>query len=163
MKTKINAIIAISVLIFIATACNASFTTANISSFNFGKNEKAEPPTTTFDISDKIYAVAMVSNTSSKHKMRFKIFYENVPGEEKGKEAYSKDLDFEGSRPVFLYFNAPAGGEYKVEATLLAEDGKEVDKKSGTVTVKGGTTSGSTEKPKSDSDAGSDSDDKPAN
>lgn len=137
MKTKTNFIISIIVLVFYALACNASFTTANISSFNFGKNESANPPTTTFGINDQIYAVANVSNTSSKHKMKFKIFYENVQGKGKGEEALSKDIDFEGSRPVFLYFNVPFPGEYKVEAVLLDEQGKEIDKKSGTVTVKG--------------------------
>lgn len=156
MKNKINSLIAVSALIFVAMACNSSFTTANISSFNFGKNERADPPTTTFDVGDKIYAVAMVSNTSAKHKMRFKIFYENVQGKSKGEEAFNKDLDFEGSRPVFLNFNAPTAGEYKVEATLLDEDGKEIDKKSGAVTVKGGGNSASADKPKSDADADSD-------
>lgn len=137
MKSKINLIISISILVFVAMACNGSFTTANISSFNFGKNEKADPPTTTFDIKDKIYAVATVSNTSSKHKMNFKIFYDNVQGKTKGEEAYKQDIEFEGARPVFLYFNVPAPGDYKVEATLLGEDGKEIDKKSGTVKVTG--------------------------
>jgi hypothetical protein len=150
MKNKVSAILAISLLIFVGLAC--SFSTANISSFNFGKNEKAEPPTTTFDINDKIYAVATVSNTSSKHKMNFKIIYENVEGKTKGEEAFKKDLDFEGARPVYLFFNAPIAGEYKVEATLFGEDGKELDKKTGTVTVKGDATKTSTETKKTDSD-----------
>jgi len=137
MKKHINSIIAIGVLVFIAMACNASFTTANISSFNFGKNDSANPPTTTFDIADKIYAVTIVSNTSAKHKMKFKVIYENVSGKSKGEEFATKDVDFEGARPVFLYFNAPLPGEYRVDAVLVAEDGKELDKKSGTITVKG--------------------------
>jgi hypothetical protein len=141
MKKHVNTIAAIGLLVFIALACNANFTTANISSFNFGKNNKAEPPTTTFDLGDKIFAVAMVSNTSSKHKMKFKVF-------SKDKEVLTKDVDFEGSRPVFLELTVPAGGEYKIEAALLDDSGKEIDKKSGTVTVKGGasTTSNSTDK-----------------
>ena len=137
MKKHLNSIIAIGVLVFIVMACNASFTTANISSFNFGKNDTATPPSTSFDIADKIYAVATVSNTSAKHKMRFKVTYDNVQGKGKGEEALTKDIDFEGARPIFLQFTVPAPGDYKVEATLLAEDGKEVDKKSGTVSVKG--------------------------
>lgn len=152
MKNNVSAILSICFLIIVGLACNASFTTANISSFNFGKNEKAEPPTTTFDVGEKIYAVTIVSNTSSKHKMKFKIFYENVTGKTKGEEALTKDLDFEGARPVYLFFNAPTAGEYKVEATLLAEDGKELDKKSGTITVKGDATKTSTETKKTDSD-----------
>ena len=137
MKKHLNSIIAISILVFIAMSCNASFTTANISSFSFGKNDTATPSSTSFDIADKIYAVATVSNTSAKHKMRFRVTYDNAQGKGKGEEALTKDIDFEGARPIFLQFTVPAPGDYKVEATLLAEDGKEVDKKSGTVTVKG--------------------------
>ncbi len=152
MRSKINLIIAVGVLVFIAMACNASFTTANISSFNFGKNEKADPPTTTFNTGDKVYAVAMVSNTSSKHKMRFKVFYENVQGKNKGEEAMNKELDFEGARPVYLFFDVPVPGEFKVEATLFDDSGKEIDKKSGTFTVKGNPNT-ATEEPKKDSDS----------
>jgi hypothetical protein len=153
MKTKINSLIAVSALIFIALACNASFTTANISSFNFGKNDKAEPPTTNFNVGEKVYAVAAVSNTSSKHKMKFKL----TPPE-KTAAPVEKDFDFTGAATVNFFFNAVAPGEYKVEAILLDEDGKEIDKKSGSITVKG-SASTATEKPKSDStDADSDSD-----
>ncbi len=153
MKKHLSSIIAIVVLVFVAMACNASFTTANISSFNFGKNDKAEPPTTTFNVGEKVYAVAAVSNTSSKHKMRFK--FENTSNN--GVQPLNKDIDFEGSRPIFLELTIPVGGEYKVEATLLDETGKELDKKSGTFTVKGDSTS-TTEKPKSTSDADKDKD-----
>jgi len=150
MKKHFNSIIAIGVLVFIAMACNTSFTTANISSFNFGKNDSANPPTTTFDIAEKIYAVTVVSNTSAKHKMKFKVIYENVSGKSKGEEFATKDIDFEGARPVFLYFNVPLPGEYRVDAVLVAEDGKELDKKSGTFTVKGNAPASSTETKKDD-------------
>ena len=164
MKNKINSIIAICTLVFIAMACNASFTTANISSFNIGKNEKAEPPTTTFNVGEKIYVVTVVSNTSSKHKMRFKVFAENATGLKKGEEALTKDIDFEGARPVFLYFDAAVPGDFKVEATLLDDQGKELDKKSGTFSIKGSAPTTTTEKPKdssdSDKDKDKDSDDK---
>ncbi len=160
MKKHFGSVLAIGVLVFIAMAC--SFTTANISSFNFGKNETATPPTTTFDVGEKIYAVSMVSNTSGKHKMKFKVFYENVQGKGKSEEAMNKEIDFESSRPVFLYFTAPLPGEYKVEAALFDESGKEIDKKSGTVTVKGGapTSTTSTEPKKDDAKKDDDTDDK---
>jgi hypothetical protein len=162
MKKHFNSIIAISFLVFIAMACNASFTTANISSLNFGKNDKADPPATTFDIADKIYAVTIVSNTSSKHKMKFKVTYDNVQGKGKGEEFATKDIDFEGARPVFLFFNVPLPGDYKIDATLVAEDGKEIDKKSGTITVKGSAPAPqtSTETKKDDDKKDEDSEDK---
>jgi hypothetical protein len=154
MKTKINSIIAIGILIFIAMACNASFTTANISSYNFGKNNSANPPTTNFEVTDKIYCVAVVSGAMGKHKMRFKM----EPVSKNDVQPLTKDIDFEGSRPVYLELTVPTGGEYKVEATLLDESGKEVDKKSGTFTVKGGSTSTTTtEKPKDSTNTEKDS------
>ena len=161
MKTKINSILAIIVLVFIALACNASFTTANISSFNIGKNEAATPPTTTFNVGEKVYAVTIVSNTSSKHKMKFKVFYENVQGKSKGEEALNKDIDFEGARPVFLYFDAVIAGDFKVEATLFDESGKEIDKKSGTFSVKGNSSTNKTEtETKKDSDSDTETEEK---
>jgi hypothetical protein len=155
MKNKINTIIAIGVLVFIAMACNASFTTANISSFNIGKNEKADPPTTTFNVGEKVYVVAVVSNTSSKHKMRFKVFAENATGLKKGEEALTKDIDFEGARPVYLYFDAAVPGDFRAEATLLDDQGKEIDKKSGTFSIKGNSPT-STQETKKSSDSDSD-------
>jgi hypothetical protein len=154
MKSKINLIIAVGVLVFIAMACSGSFTTANISSFNFGKNNTATPPTTSFDVSDKVYAVANVSGAMGKYKMRFK--FENTSNN--GVLPMTKDIDFEGSRPIYLELTIPTGGDYKVEATLLDETGKEVDKKSGTFNVKGGAPATTTEKPKSSSDSDKDKD-----
>lgn len=128
---------ALGTLVFIAAACNASFTTANISKLDFGKNQTAEPATTSFDVSDKIYAVATVSNTSEKLKMSFKVTAENVTGATKGQSIMDKSVDFEGARPIWLQFSVNAPGEYKVEAVLTDETGKELDKKAGTISVKG--------------------------
>ena len=154
MKTKINSIIAIGILIFIAMACNASFTTANISKFNFGKNDKGDPATTSFNEGDKVYAVATLSGVMGKYKVRFKV--EHASG---GGQPMTKDVDMPGDGTAYLEISNVAGGEYKAEAALLDESGKEVDKKSGTFSVKGGSTT-TTEKPKTtDSDKDSNSED----
>lgn len=157
MKKHFNSIIAIAVLVFIAMACNASFTTANISSFNFGKNDKAEPATTSFNQGEKVYAVAVVSNSMSKTKVRFKV--ENTKG---GGTPLTKDVDLESSGSAYLEITNIVGGDYKAEATLLDESGKEIDKKSGTFSVKGDAPTSTTEKPKdsTDADKDKDSDDK---
>jgi hypothetical protein len=157
MRKHFNTIIAIGVLVFVAMACNASFTTANISSFNFGKNDKAEPATTSFNQGDKIYAVANVSNAMSKVKVRFKV--ESASG---GGTPLTKEVELPGSGRAFLEITEITGGDFKAEATLLDESGKEIDKKSGTFTVKGSAPTTTTEKPKdsSDSDKDADSDDK---
>lgn len=154
MKTKINALLAICVLVFIALACNASFTTANISSFNFGKNDKAEPATTSFNQGEKIFAVAIVSNAMSKVKVRFKV--ESASG---GGTPLTKEIELEGSGRAFLEITGTSGGDYKAEATLLDESGKEVDKKSGTFTVKGNSPTTSTET-KKDTDSETNSEEK---
>ena len=154
MKTKINSVLALSVLIFIALACNASFTTANISSFNFGKNDKAEPATTSFNQGEKIYAVAIVSNAMSKVKVRFKV--ESASG---GGSPLTKEVELESSGKAFLEITTIPGGDYKAEAILLDESGKEVDKKSGTFTVKGNSPTTSTET-KKDADSETNSEEK---
>ena len=138
MKKHLTAIIAIGILVFVAAACSGSFSTANISKLEFGKNDKAEPAATSFDVGEKIYAVATASNTSAKHKMTYKVTYENVAGKTKGEEALSESIDFEGARPIWLAFTVPLPGEYKVEASLLDDTGKKVDSKSGNITAKGG-------------------------
>ncbi len=137
MKKHFNSIIAVCALAFVVMACNASFTTANISGIKFGKNDKAEPESKTFNVGEKVYAVATVANSMSKTKVRFKLFTENVEGQEKGKEAATVDVDMPSSGTAIFNFNASAPGDFKVEATLLDENGKELDKKSGTVTAKG--------------------------
>lgn len=137
MKTKTTLIIALAFLAFTGLACNFSFSTADLSSLNFGKNEKVTPAATTFNVGEKIFAVANVDNAMGKHKMKFNVGYENVPGKTKGESAFTKDIDFEGSVPVGLSLNLPLPGEYKIEAILSDEQGKELGRKSGTVTVKG--------------------------
>ncbi len=133
MKKQFSAIIALGILVMVALACSGSFTTANISKFEFGKNDTATPASTTFDVSDKIYAVATVSNTSQKLKMEFKVTSDSGAL----KEPLTKSIDFEGARPIWLQFSVPAAGTYKVDATLKDDTGKTIDSKSGTITVKG--------------------------
>ena len=137
MKKNITAIFAIGILVFVAVACSGSFSTANISELKFGKNEKAEPATTSFNTGENIYAVAAVSNASGKNKLTFKVTYENVPGKGKGEEVGNKTTDVEGSMILWQQFSSPLPGEFKVEATLSDDTGKQIDSKSGTVTVKG--------------------------
>ncbi len=155
MKKHIGAIFAIGVLVFIAAACSGSFTTANISELKFGKNEKGDPAATSFNTGEDIYAVATVSNASGKNKLNFKITYENVQGKGKGEEVGQKSTDVEGSMILWQSFSSPLPGEYKVVATLSDESGKQIDQKSGTLTIKGTAPAAppaNTEKKKTDSD-----------
>lgn len=155
MKTKTTLIIALAVLAFTFSAC--SFSTANISELKFGKNDKAEPAATSFNVGEKVFAVAAVSNVMGKHKLKFDLKYENVPGKGKGESFGKTDIDVEGDSRAFVNFNSPLPGDYSVEAVLVDEQGKELGKKSGTIKMTG--SAPTAPKPATD-DANSDSEDK---
>lgn len=146
MKTKINSVIVIGILVFIAMACNASFSTANMSALKFGKNDKADPATTTFNQGDKVFVVATVANSMSKTKVKFKI--------EGAGSNLNKDIEMPSSGDAYLEVTNAAAGEYKAEVILLDESGKELDKKSGSFSVKGDTSK--TESPKNPTNADKD-------
>ncbi|HVF45949.1 MAG TPA: hypothetical protein VNA17_00135 [Pyrinomonadaceae bacterium] len=136
MRKHVDAICGVILLVIIVLGCSGGFTTANISKFEVGKNDTAEPRVTTFDAGEKAFAVATVSNTSQKHKMAFKVTFENVEGQSKGTEILSNSIDFEGSRPVWYGFTLPLPGEYTVEASLLDDAGKTIDTESTVITIR---------------------------
>lgn len=137
MKKHVTAIIAIGLLVVVGAACSGSFSTANISELKFGKDNKADPAATSFNTGEDIFAVATVSNASGKYKLTWKVTYDNVPGKGKGEEIGTNSRDFEGSSVLWQTFSSPLPGEYKVEATLADDTGKQIDSKSGMVSVKG--------------------------
>lgn len=152
MKKHISAIIAIGLLVIVAAACSGSFTTANISELKFGKNEKADPAVTTFNTGEDIYALATVSGATGKHKLTWRITYDNVTGKGKGEEVGTKSIDFDGSKQLWQQFSSPLPGEYKVEANLVDEAGKTLETKVGMVTIKGSAPTSSTDDKKKSSD-----------
>ena len=135
MKTKINSIIMLAILAFTFSAC--SFSTANISELKFGKNDTATPAATSFNVGEKVFAVAHVSNAMGKHKVKFNMKYENVSGKGKGESFGKPELDVDGDSEAFVYFNSEIPGDYSVEAILVDEQGKELGKKSGTIKITG--------------------------
>lgn len=137
MKNLVGGLLAAAILIVAGTACNASFTTANISELKFGRNDTAEPAVTSFKTGEDVYAVATISNAMGKHKLTWKITYDNVKGKGKGEEIGTKSMDFDGSSRLWQTFSSPLPGEYKVEATLADENGKVIETKSGMVTIAG--------------------------
>lgn len=138
MIKNISAIFAVAILVVVAAACNGSLTTANISELKFGKNNKADPASATFNTGEDIYALATVSNApEGKYKLTWKITYEDVPGKSKGAEVGMNTVDFEGSKQLWQSFSSPLPGEYAVEATLSDGEGKKIDSKSGKLSIKG--------------------------
>jgi hypothetical protein len=144
MKNNINFLIAIGILTLVTLACNASFTTANLSDLKFGKNEKANPPSNSFKPADKIFVVSEVNNTSDKHSVKFRLLFDDVKGQKAGAPVPGAETTVEapGASDVHFSVAIPGGfppGTYKAEAVLFDADGKkEIDRKEGTFTVAGG-------------------------
>lgn len=128
-------------------ACNFSATTANISSFKIGKDAEAKTEASEFKPGDVVYAVAQISNTSDTHKVKARVLYDDVSGQDSGKvvPGLETTLDVPGARPVMLNFTGPGknwkAGRYKIEVTMTNADGKQIDEKSGTFTITGGSSS----------------------
>ena len=159
MKTKISSIIALAFLAFTFSAC--SFSTANISELKFGKNDTATPAATSFNVGEKVFAVAAVSNAMGKHKLKFDLKYDNVTGKAKGESAAKTEVNVDGDSEAFFHFNSPFPGDYSVEAVLVDEQGKELGKKSGTIKITG--SAPTIPAAANTDDANQDTDDKPEN
>ena len=140
MTNKINSIFALGFLILVSMACNFSVSTANLSDLKFGKDKDASGASTSFKPEDEIFVVTAVNNTSDKNKVKFRILFDKVEGEQAGTVAYKldKELAVEDSRAVWFNFSLDEGfapGTYKAEVVLTGEDGKEFDRKTGNFTV----------------------------
>src|SRR5215210_5333258 len=80
-----NLVLALGLMLSAVLACNFSATTANISSLKLGKDESAKTEANEFKPSDVVYAVAQISNTSDKHKVKARVVYDDVRGQSAGK------------------------------------------------------------------------------
>ncbi len=113
-----------------ATACSVSFSTAKIESLNFGKNDKASPATTSFNVGEQVFAVANVTGAMGKNKVKWKI----TPA---GGSPVENEGVIEGSRPSIYSFTPSMPSEMNFEVALFDDSGKELDKKSGSIKVTG--------------------------
>lgn len=141
-----NLALGLGLILAVALACNFSFSTANISSLKLGKNKDADPTTTEFAPRDTVYAVATISNVPGKVKVKGRAIIGDVAGQESGKTipGTEKELDMESSGTATFNYSVPGSGwppgTYKIEVTLLNENGEQKDQKTETFTVKGGST-----------------------
>ena len=119
----------------LAVACKFSASTANISSLKLGKDKDASTEASTFAPSDTVYAVATISNAPGKVKVKGRLIPEDDPSV-KGPET---TLDLAGSGTATFTFTPPASGfpagKYKIEVTLMNEDGEQKEQKSASFTV----------------------------
>ena len=138
-----NFVLALGLMLGLLLACNYSFTTANISSLKLGKDENIKTETSDFKPGDVVYAVAQISNTSDTHKVKARVLFDNVEGQDSGKvvPGLETSLDVPGAVPVTLNFTGPGknwlSGRYKVEVTMTDDAGKQIDQKTATFTVTG--------------------------
>jgi hypothetical protein len=141
MKTKRNFLLATGLFIAVVLACSA--TTANISSLKVSTDEEGKNESKSFKPSDKIYAVATISNNPGKVKAKFRVLYDNVPGETAGTlvTGLEKTLDVEGGQSATFWLTLPPSdfknGQYKFEVSMLTESGEQKDQKTATFEVKG--------------------------
>jgi hypothetical protein len=138
-----NLVFGLGLLMLVALACNFNLSTANLGSLKLGKNKDVSPETTSFASKDTVFAVAEISNVPSKVKVKARVMYDDVKGQESGKVVPGTELekDFESSGTAIFNWSVPGtgwpAGKYKVEVTMHADNGEEKDKKTATFTVSG--------------------------
>jgi hypothetical protein len=138
---KWNTGISLCMLLAVVLACSA--TTANISSLKVSTDEEGKNEAKSFKPGDKAFAIAQISNNSGKVKAKFRVLFDDVPGQTSGTlvPGAEKTLDVEGSRPAIFWVTLPAegfdNGRYKFEVSMLTESGEQKDQKTATFDVGG--------------------------
>lgn len=128
-------IVSLGLLMALAGACSFSASTANISGLKLGKDKAATTEASTFAPTDTVYAVATIGNAPGKVKVKGRLVIEDAPGE-KGPE---DTIELPGSGTATFTFTPPAAGfppgKYKIEVTMMNENGEQKDQKSASFTV----------------------------
>jgi hypothetical protein len=128
-------VVSLGLFVLVALACKFSASTANISGLKIGKNKTVTTETSTFASSDTVYAVATISNSPGKVKVKGRLVIEDAPGE-KGPE---DTVELPGSGTATFTFTPPASGfpagKYKIEVIMMNEEGEQKDQKSASFTV----------------------------
>ena len=139
-KNGLNSIIAVGLALTILLGCSFSATTANISDLKLGKDEKATQETSSFDSDDTIYAVAVISNSPGKMKVKGRLLVDNVTGYDAGPIPGLEDtVELPGSGTATFTFSPPSNGwpkgTYKIEVTMVNEGGEQKDDETASFTV----------------------------
>lgn len=139
-KNGLNSILAVGLALTILLGCSFSATTANISELKLGKDEKVTQETSSFEADDTIYAVAVISNSPGKVKVRGRLLVDNVTGHDAGPIPGLEDtVDLPGSGTATFTFSPPTKGwpkgAYKIEVTMMNEGGEQKDEETANFTV----------------------------
>jgi len=136
MKTPRSMLaISLGLLVVLALACKFSASTANISGLKVGKDKAVSTESSSFGPHDTVYAVATISNSMDKVKVKGRLVPEDAPGE-KGPE---DTVELPSSGTATFTFTPPAtgfpAGKYKIEIIMMNADGEQKDTKSASFTV----------------------------
>ncbi len=140
---RLNTACALGLLLLSALACKFSFTTANISSLKLSKEKSAATTASSFAPQDTIYVVSDISNAPGNMKLKARLLVDNVEGFSSGTPIPGAEttIDLPGSATGTFTFTPPArgwpNGSYKVEVSMLNEDGEQKDQKTATFSVSG--------------------------
>lgn len=139
MRTnRLNFGIASGLLAVAVLACSAS--TANISNVKIGKDKSVSQETNSFEANDPVYAVATISNNPGKVKVKGRVDFEDVAGQQAGPvPGLEKTLEMDGSGTAIYTFTPPPEGwpkgKYKVEVIMINEAGEQKDQKTSSFSV----------------------------
>jgi len=138
--TRWNLTVGLGCLLIANAACNFSVSTANMSSLKLGKDKTVTQEASSFSPGDTIYAVATISNAPGKVKVKGRLSFEDVPGEQSGPiPGLETTLDLAGSGTATFTFSPPSDGwpkgKFKMEAMMLNEAGEQKDQKTASFTV----------------------------
>ena len=138
---KWNALLALGMFVCVVIACSA--TTANISSLKVSTDEEGKNQTANFKPGDRVNAIAQISNNPGKVKVKFRVLFDDVKGQQSGTlvTGAEKTLDIDGDRPAVFWVTLPPSGfhngRFKIEVSMLAESGEQKDQKTATFEVNG--------------------------
>jgi len=136
---KTTFIFGLALLMLVSIGWECSVTTAGLSEIKFAKDKEGKQAATAGDTGKDIYALVDATGIpSGKHKIQWKVTYDNVAGKTKGEGfAEVKPMEFEGSAQLWTQFTPSLPGDYKVEATLSDSTGKTIATKSSNIKVTG--------------------------
>ena len=137
-KSTVNLAVCSALLLVVVLACSMS--TANLSSLKVGKDKAVTSETSTFGPNDTIYAIGTVSNAPGKVKVKGRIAFDDVAGQQPGPVPGAETtVDLPGSGTAIYTFTPPPNGwpngKYKVEVTMMDDSGTQKDQKTATFTV----------------------------
>ncbi|HEX8708896.1 MAG TPA: hypothetical protein VF723_11685 [Pyrinomonadaceae bacterium] len=141
--SKLGLVLVLGMMLAAAQGCRFSFTTANISSLKLSKDETGATEAGAFSRGDAIYAIAAVSNVPDKVTLKWRLYTEKVSGQPENEPVpqFDTSLELTGSGDsTYTLTPGPTGwpaGRYRIEVSMLAENGEQKDQKATTFNVGG--------------------------